>query len=150
MNEEAQQWINRYVDAYLIVTRQISARIKERIPEGVTNDQFLILRLIKAQRLCTATYLAEAVSVGKSSITAIINRLYEAGMIERTRDENDRRLVYLSLTQQGEEVYQLAEKQVQDVISPYLFHFEEEDIEKFITLFEKLAFIMQETGGNSE
>lgn len=49
-------------------------------------------------------------------------------------------------------MYQLAEKQVQDVISPYLFHFEEEDIEKFITLFEKLAFIMQDpgTGGSNE
>ncbi|AIQ52397.1 MarR family winged helix-turn-helix transcriptional regulator [Paenibacillus sp. FSL R7-0331] len=150
MNEEAQHWINRYIDAYLVVTRQISVRIKERIPEGVTNDQFLILRLIKSQKLCTATYLAEAVCVGKSSITAIINRLDEAGMIERTRDGNDRRLVYLSLTKQGEEIFQLAEKQVQDVISPYLFHFEEADIEKFVTMFEKLAFIMQETGGNSE
>ncbi|MDF9842959.1 MULTISPECIES: MarR family transcriptional regulator [unclassified Paenibacillus] len=150
MNEEAEHWITRYVDAYLIVTRQISARIKERIAEGLTTDQFLILRLIKAQEQCTSTYLAESVCVGKSSITAIINRLDEAGMIERTRDENDRRLVYLSLTEQGEEVYQLAEKQVKDVISPYLLHFEEDDIEKFITMFEKLAFLMQETGGRNE
>ena len=144
MNEEAEQWINRYLDAYLVVTRQISSKIKERIAEGLTSDQFLILRLIKGQELCTSTYLAEAVCVGKSSITAIINRLVEAGMIERIRDENDRRQVYLSLTELGEVSHQMADKQVKEVISPYLFHFMEEDIEKFITMFEKLAFLMQE------
>ncbi len=144
LNEDAERWINRYVDAYLVVTRQINARIKERMAEGLTSDQFLILRLIKGQEMCTSTYLAEAVCVGKSSITAIINRLAEAGMIERTRDEHDRRQVYLSLTELGEQVYQLAEKQVKEVISPYLLYFMEEDIEKFITMFEKLAFLMQE------
>lgn len=149
MNKEAEHWINRYVDAYMVVTRQISARIKDRIQEGLTSDQFLILRLINSQEDCTSTYLAEAVAVGKSSITAIINRLDEAGLIMRTRDENDRRQVYLTLTELGEEVYKLAEKQVQEVISPYLFHFEEKDIEKFITMFEKLAFLMQETGGRN-
>lgn len=149
MNQEADHWINRYVDAYMVVTRQISARIKDRIPEGLTNDQFLILRLINSQELCTSTYLAEAVAVGKSSITAIINRLDEAGMIMRTRDEEDRRQVYLTLTDHGQQVYQMAEKHVQEVISPYLFHFEEKDIEKFVTMFEKLAFLMQETGGKN-
>ncbi|MNN93510.1 MarR family protein [compost metagenome] len=77
----------------MVVTRQISARIKDRIPECLTNDQFLILRSINSQELCTSTSLAESFAVGKSSITAIMNRLDEAGLIERTRDENDRRQV---------------------------------------------------------
>lgn len=144
LKEEAQHWINRYVDAYLVVTRQINARIRDSIAEGLTNDQFIILRLINSQELCTSTYLAEAVAVGKSSITAIINRLVDAGLIERTRDENDRRQVYLSLTEQGSQIYLTAEKRVQEVISPYLMHFEEKDIEMFIMMFEKLAFLMQE------
>ncbi|WP_143191978.1 MULTISPECIES: MarR family winged helix-turn-helix transcriptional regulator [Paenibacillus] len=149
MKLEAEQWINRYVDAYMVVTRQINAQIRDSMAEGLTNDQFLIMRLIKSQDLCTSTYLAEAVAVGKSSITAIINRLVEAGFIDRTRDENDRRQVYLSLTNTGRETYSTAEKQVHEVISPYFSHFEERDIEKFITMFEKLAFLMQDTGGRN-
>ncbi|MFD2877594.1 MarR family winged helix-turn-helix transcriptional regulator [Paenibacillus rhizoplanae] len=117
--------------------------------EGLTTDQFLILRLISGQEKCTSTYLAEAVAVGKSSITAIINRLDEAGMIQRTRDENDRRQVYLTMTEYGESVYKTSEKQMQQVISPYLFHFEDDNIELFITMFEKLAFLMQDAGGRS-
>ncbi|WNS45689.1 MarR family transcriptional regulator [Paenibacillus sp. MMS20-IR301] len=149
MKKDAEEWINRYVDAYMVVTRQINARLRDIFGEGLTNDQFLILRLIAGQEKCTSTYLAEAVAVGKSSITAIINRLDEAGLIQRTRDENDRRQVYLSMTEQGKSVYSTSEKQMQDVISPYLFHFEDHDIERFITMFEKLAFLMQDTGGRN-
>ncbi|NQX43918.1 MarR family transcriptional regulator [Paenibacillus tritici] len=149
MKKDAEEWINRYVDAYMVVTRQINARLRDIFGEGLTNDQFLILRLIAGQEQCTSTYLAEAVAVGKSSITAIINRLDEAGMIQRTRDENDRRQVYLTMTAHGESVYRTCEKQMQEVISPYLFHFEDDKIEQFIVMFEKLAFLMQDTGGRS-
>ncbi|MEK3793985.1 MarR family transcriptional regulator [Paenibacillus sp. FSL R7-0204] len=149
MKKDADEWINRYVDAYMVVTRQINARLRDIFGEGLTTDQFLILRLISGQERCTSTYLAEAVAVGKSSITAIINRLDEAGMIQRTRDENDRRQVYLTMTEYGESVYKTSEMQMQQVISPYLFHFEDHNIELFITMFEKLAFLMQDTGGRS-
>ncbi|WP_339224675.1 MarR family transcriptional regulator [Paenibacillus sp. FSL H8-0332] len=149
MKKDAEEWINRYVDAYMVVTRQINARLRDIFGEGLTTDQFLILRLISGQERCTSTYLAEAVAVGKSSITAIINRLDEAGMIQRTRDENDRRQVYLTMTEYGESVYKTSEKQMQQVISPYLFHFEDDNIELFITMFEKLAFLMQDAGGRS-
>ncbi|WP_410511556.1 MarR family transcriptional regulator [Paenibacillus sp. BR2-3] len=149
MEKDAQHWINRYLDAYLVVTRRINAQIRDRISEDLTSDQYLILRLIDGQELCTSTYLAESFAVGKSSITAIINRLVEAGMIERTRDENDRRQVYLSMTTYGKSVYDAAEKQVQVILSPYLFHFEESDIEMFIRMFEKLGSLMQESGGRN-
>lgn len=149
MKKDAEEWINRYVDAYRVVTRQINAKLRDTFGDLLTSDQFLILRLIGGQEKCTSTYLAEAVAVGKSSITAIINRLDEAGMIQRTRDENDRRQVYLTMTERGKEVYLTSEKQMQEVISPYLFHFDDKDIEHFIVMFEKLAFLMQEPGGRS-
>lgn len=60
MDNEVQHWINRYMDAYLIVTRQVAARIKDSIAAETTNDQYQILRLINAQEQCTSTYLAES------------------------------------------------------------------------------------------
>lgn len=149
MRKDAEQWINRYVEAYMVVTRQINSRLRDIFGEGLTSDQFRILRLIGGQEKCTSTYLAEAVAVGKSSITAIINRLDEAGMIQRTRDENDRRQVYLTMTERGKDVYETSQKQMNELISPYLFHFDDKDIEHFVVMFEKLAFLMQDTGGEA-
>ncbi|AIQ35417.1 MULTISPECIES: MarR family winged helix-turn-helix transcriptional regulator [unclassified Paenibacillus] len=151
MEDEVQHWINRYMDAYMMVTRQVAARIKDSIAADTTNDQYQILRLINAQEQCTSTYLAETFCVGKSSITAIINRLVQAGIIERTRDENDRRQVYLSMSEHGKRVFEAAESQVHEVVAPYLFHFEKKDIEMFIMMFEKLANLIQnDNGGKSQ
>ncbi|BCG59024.1 MarR family winged helix-turn-helix transcriptional regulator [Paenibacillus sp. URB8-2] len=150
MNDEARQWIYRYIDAYHIVTRRINAKIRESIDEGLTSEQFQILRMIDGQPRCTSTYLSEVSCVGKSSITAIINRLAEAGIIERTRDENDRRLVYLTITEYGRGVYETAEQKVLEVISPYLINFDKDKVEQFITMFERLAELMQEPGGRNE
>lgn len=150
MDEVAEQWINRYLDAYLAVSRNISAQIRDSIDAGLTNDQYLILRLINAKERCTSTYLAESFAVGKSSITAIINRLTDAGILMRTRDENDRRQVYLSMTDRGQEVFELAGKRVMEIVSPYFSHFGEKEVENFIVLFEKLASLMQESGGRND
>lgn len=38
-------------------------------------------------------------------------------MIQRTRDENDRRQVYLTMTEHGKSVYHTSDKQMQEVIS---------------------------------
>ncbi|QWU13532.1 DNA-binding transcriptional regulator, MarR family [Paenibacillus sophorae] len=150
MNDEAKQWINRYIDAYQIVTRRINARMRESFDLGLTSEQFQILRLIDGQPGCTSTYLSEALCVGKSSITAMINRLAEAGIIERTRDENDRRLVYLAISENGRAIYETAEEKVLEVISPYLMNFDKDKIEQFITMFERLAQLMQDPGGRNE
>ncbi|AIQ12717.1 MarR family winged helix-turn-helix transcriptional regulator [Paenibacillus durus] len=150
MDDEIKQWIYRYIDAYHTVTRRINARIRESIEEGLTSEQFQILRLIDGQPFCTSTYLSEALCVGKSSITAMINRLAEAGIIKRTRDENDRRLVYLAISENGRAIYETAEEKVLEVISPYLMNFDKDKVEQFITMFERLAELIQESGGSNE
>ncbi|GAB6926484.1 MarR family transcriptional regulator [Paenibacillus sp. JCM 10914] len=147
MNDKAKQWIDRYVDVHLLVTRRINAQIREHLGEDLTNDQFQVVRLINSMTHCTSSLLAEQLAVGKSSITAIINRLVDAGIIQRTRDESDRRIVYLSLTDYGATIFESAHEQVREIISPYLQHFEDKDIEMFISMFEKLGHLMQESGG---
>lgn len=144
MEEETKQWIDRYMGAYLRVTRRINAEIRDHLGESLTNDQYQILRLVSSMNPCTSTQLAEVFAVGKSSITAIVNRLVEAGILQRTRDEADRRQVYLTITEHGRGVYEAAEAQVYKIVTPYLQMFDEKDVEKFITLFERLDELMQE------
>lgn len=147
MNDKAKQWIDRYLDVYQLVTRRISAEMREHLGEDLTNDQFQVVRLINSMPQCTSSQLAETLAVGKSSITAIVNRLVDAGILYRTRDEADRRQVYLALTDYGTSIFESAQEQVRNIISPYLKHFEEKDIEMFISMFEKLGQLMQESGG---
>ena len=91
-----------------------------RLGEDLTSDQFQVVRLVNGTDHCTSSYLAEALAVGKSSVTAIVNRLVDAGIIDRTRDEADRRLVYLTLTEYGHTIFESAQEQMREIVSPYL------------------------------
>lgn len=142
-NTNSKQWIDRYIAAYFDVTKHLFADIREAIQEELTPEQFQILLFISESRRCNSTELADAFLVGKSSITAIITRLADRGLIDRTRDESDRRQVYLSLTSRGVSVLKEAEQKVQDMVSSYLVHFEEQEVEAFISTFEKLAYLIR-------
>ncbi|MGG1878987.1 MarR family transcriptional regulator [Paenibacillus cisolokensis] len=146
MDDKVKEWIDRYVNVHSFVVRRINARIREELGETLTDDQYQIMLLINDIPKCTPSQLAEMFSVGKSSITAIVNRLVQAGMVERTRDESDRRIIYLSITDHGRFIFDSCRKQIRELISPYLQHFEEEEIESFISKFEKLGELMQEGG----
>ncbi|AWB44236.1 MarR family transcriptional regulator [Paenibacillus sp. CAA11] len=137
-------WYNRYMEACFAVTRRTNAEIMEAVHDDLTSDQYQILRYIVQKGRCTSTELSETFRVGKSSITAMITRLVDRGVLERTRDEADRRLVYLSLTEHGNSVFDQAELKVQELILSYLDHFDRQEVETFIATFEKLARLVSE------
>lgn len=138
--------IDRYETANFTVTTQMEARIKELIHEDITLDQFSTLRHIHKRGSCTSSELSDIFCVGKSSITAIITRLFDKNYIERIADSHDRRIVMLSLTDEGREIYKNAESKINSLISTFLIHFDEEEIKTFIHTYEKLAKLVSLEG----
>jgi len=66
----------------------------------------------------------------------------DKGLIKRTRDENDRRVVYLTLTEEGNTLYQNCQEKIQFLVESIITQFEESEIKNFIITFEKLAEIL--------
>ncbi len=52
------------------------------------------------------TELAKECGLALSSTTGVIDRLIAKGCVKRTRDEEDRRKVFVELDKKGERVYQ--------------------------------------------
>ena len=148
--KNAESWIKRYIEADMKVSRRIHADTREGIGIEITREQYQVLCLIHSRGRCTSTFLADVLFVGKSSITSIVNRLAERGWIERERDEGDRRVVYLTLTEEGRKIHRKAELHFQSLVASYLTHFDEGEVEHFITLYEKLAMLLQEQGGEQK
>ncbi|EOS56603.1 MULTISPECIES: MarR family winged helix-turn-helix transcriptional regulator [Paenibacillus] len=148
MNIETMQLIERYLAAYFEVTKRLNGQIRDMIQEDVTMEQFQILKYIASRGRCTSTELADTFGVGKSSITAMTTRMVDKGVLQRTRDEEDRRVVYLTMTEQGERNYAIVQEQIMSTVSKYLVHFSAEEVEGVISAFEKLARLISE--GSSE
>ncbi|MCJ7841453.1 MarR family transcriptional regulator [Lederbergia sp. NSJ-179] len=141
---ELKELVDRYQAAMNSVYRGVNQILKEKIDPEITTDQFSTLQYIRNNGRCTSTEIAQKFGIGKSAVTAQINKLYDKGFIERKRDEKDRRIVYLNLTQTGKELVELSETKLYPEIYKQLAHFNIEDIQKFIGLLEELAKLMEE------
>ena len=93
--------------AYLLSQVGIhSSRLwSERLrPLGVDARQVLLLRHIAAEQGRSQQALGRALDVPASRIVALVDELEERGLVERRRDQNDRRVHALFLTRKGKGV----------------------------------------------
>ncbi len=140
--------VDLYVDVSFSVNTIADSLVKEQLGTELTNEQHYTLRYINKVGSCTSTELAEVFEVNKSAITAIINRLFEKGLIDRSRDENDRRLVYLTLSDRGEKLFLKTEERVNNLVESIIGEFTEEEIVQFLKTYEKLNGILQKIKQN--
>ena len=70
-------------------------------------DALAQLRMAPAQRL-TMGQLATALLFSKSGLTRLIDRMVEAGLVQRLARPGDRRSLHIALTNAGEEKYRQA------------------------------------------
>jgi len=79
---------------------------------ALTPRQYLLLLTIKAREEApgqtTITDLVDRLALTQSTVTELVQRAQDAGLISRRQSEADGRVVHLSLTPVGEERFQAA------------------------------------------
>jgi DNA-binding MarR family transcriptional regulator len=76
-----------------------SKRMESEI--GVTGLQRVVIRLVGRFPGATAGRLASLVHVHPSTLTGVLKRIVERGLVARERDENDARVARFTLTAEG-------------------------------------------------
>lgn len=69
--------------------------------EGLAPSHGDILSALFEYSSLTMKDLAKKINKDKSTVTALVNKLLNLGYIERTRDLEDSRIVYITLTEKG-------------------------------------------------
>ncbi|MFU7527385.1 MarR family winged helix-turn-helix transcriptional regulator [Qipengyuania sp. ASV99] len=70
-------------------------------PYGITYPQYLALVALSSKDGQTVSELGDKLHLESNTLTPLIKRLEAAGMVTRTRDKQDERVVRLSLTDSG-------------------------------------------------
>ncbi|HEV2583122.1 MAG TPA: MarR family transcriptional regulator [Ktedonobacteraceae bacterium] len=73
-------------------------------PYVVTPPQFGVLSLLDEQRGMTIGAISQKRGVDAATITGIVTRLEQSGLVERRHDRKDRRQVYVFLTSEGSDI----------------------------------------------
>ena len=98
-----------------------------------------ILEYLKEHGDCSQKELADFLGVSTASIATSLKRMSKSGLIERTADENDRRINRLKLSEKGDEL-RLAGKSECDRIDRAMFSgFSDEEITAFSGMLSKIA-----------
>ena len=95
--------IGRVLDS---TAKLLSRAFDQQLAEaGGTRPGWLILLALKQQRHRTQQELAGAVGIEGPTLTHHLDAMEKAGLIERSRDPDDRRIVRVELTPAGEELF---------------------------------------------
>jgi DNA-binding MarR family transcriptional regulator len=76
----------------------------------LTMPQMITLFAIRTAGTCRMSELAEVTQQSAGTLTGIVDRLIEDGLVARVRDADDRRVVQVALTQMGQERMQRVEE----------------------------------------
>jgi MarR family 2-MHQ and catechol resistance regulon transcriptional repressor len=75
---------------------------------GLTTEQWGVLTCIKSRGPLRPTDLASILARSTNSISMLVDRMVKAGLVRRTRDRKDRRVVTVSMTSKGEKAVEPA------------------------------------------
>jgi DNA-binding MarR family transcriptional regulator len=70
-------------------------------PLNLGAQQFIVLKQLQAFGSCSQGELADALGIDYSNLAGVTGELYRRGLIERRRDESDRRRYVVELTSDG-------------------------------------------------
>jgi len=135
--------VARYQSAFEDIQKSLNNIIKQTVGTDIKIELFSTLQFIVNRDYCTNTEIARAFEVGKSTITAQINRLDEQGLIEKHRNAKDRRTIYLSATPKGLALFETIKQEIFTLLEDRLAFVEDIEISTFLASLEKLSNLLK-------
>ena len=84
--------------------------------------------------------LAERILYSKSGLTRVVDKMDEAGLVRRVRPENDRRSIFVLLTDEGRSTLERARRHHRHGIQEHFSqHLADSDVKALIRAFEKIS-----------
>ncbi|MED1794305.1 MarR family winged helix-turn-helix transcriptional regulator [Brevibacillus nitrificans] len=106
--------------------------------EQISPKQFILLRVLHQRGRSTVSELASILKQSNSATTIALNRLVKAGYVDRIRDEQDRRVVWVALSNTAIPLMEklLARRRV--LLGKLLENLSDEEIKQFTHFLVKM------------
>jgi DNA-binding MarR family transcriptional regulator len=108
---------------------------------GITTEQYAVLVALKyAGGPSRVTDLAQWLEHTPNSVSMIVDRMVKVGLVKRARDRGDRRVVYVTATNKGENALKLATPPGLEFIREMLSPLSHEDRLTFVSLLQTVKY----------
>ncbi len=101
----AERFSSQVVEIMPLIMREFIKREDNDLSRGkISFPQMVTLDYILKKTRVTMTELSKLLSIKLSSTTVLVDRLVRAGLLTRRHDDQDRRIVWVSITPKGKKV----------------------------------------------
>ena len=135
-------------DKVLVALRQIIRAIdlhskKLERESGLTGPQLIVMQSIVRNDPATAGQIARDVNLSQATVTTILDRLERKAYLRRERSEEDKRKVWICLTEAGRQVLEQAPALMQESFVIGFAHLEEWEQNLILSSLQRVADMMQ-------
>ena len=116
---------------------------------GITYSQYLVLVALSAEDSQTVGTLGQKLYLESNTVTPLVKRLEAAGLVTRTRDSHDERVVRVSLSAKGRRVADEAQRCVPGEIQTAT-GLGDGDLASLTQQLMRLAATLRDTAGASD
>ncbi|MDR0928149.1 MAG: MarR family winged helix-turn-helix transcriptional regulator [Oscillospiraceae bacterium] len=85
---------------------------------GIPLSHVQVLSMLNGAGALSVSEISNRLGIAKPNITPLVDRLMQAHLVDRVRDDNDRRVVNVVILEEGREklraIHQIVDEQVQD------------------------------------
>ncbi|MBZ5550895.1 MAG: MarR family transcriptional regulator [Acidobacteriia bacterium] len=133
---------SRQQEAYLALLRTADAlqsSMESKLKEfGLTGTQYNALRILRGAgpEGLPCSEIGERMITHDPDITRLLNRLEQRGLVERIRDQHDRRVIYGKITTAGQKLLREMQEPIEKYGKEMLRHVSQPELQKLIDLLE--------------
>jgi Transcriptional regulators len=109
---------------------------------GITPLQMMVMGIISKEKTLKITELSSKLNLSNSTVSGIVDKMEKLGMIERTRSEVDRRVVYVSMSPSFTEMHQAFHKRFEEIIAQSIDKSTPEELNKILDGLEILKRLL--------
>lgn len=132
---------NLFIIPYLFKKKLIKHDLyKEEI--DLSPAHFHILLTLTDKGDMAASELGKTLNICKSNVTPLVQKLIDKGLVQRITNENDRRYIYISITESGEKFLARHKELVIEHLQKKICSLKEEELEVLAESLQKLKVVL--------
>lgn len=136
MSEENELFF-RFEELFWKVTRSMGQVWTKIFEKHLPGSQSYLIFMLERKGPTRMSELADALHLTAGAVTIASDKLIERGYVERKRDEQDRRVVYLVLTEKGQETMEMLRSEGRQMMKHVFSHLSESELHRMIESFEE-------------
>lgn len=137
MNEKEK--CERIMKVALDIHKKLFASMLKDVEPLLSKSHVYLLADISLRGECTVTDIANHLEITLSAVTSLVDKLCAAELVTRLRSEEDRRVVFLKLTEKGEKVLAIIEENKNKLLEKIFANFTTEEFNNFFGTIEKIT-----------